>query len=111
MPAQLSTEAIEESTYPVTVSFTDEAGAAVIPTAATWTLSDKNGNVVNSREDVVISSLAASVTIVLSGDDLALSNGRIRKLTIKATYNSSLGNGLPLKDEVTFLITNLVNVP
>ena len=38
----------------------------------TWCLTDKNGTIINGREDVAITS-ASSMTIVLSGDDLAIS--------------------------------------
>jgi hypothetical protein len=48
---------------------------------------------------------------VLSGDDLAIgTNGTSRRVTVQATYNSSLGTGLPLKAECYFSIENLLNV-
>lgn len=105
------TAAIEESTYVITIPFVDEDSNAVTPTAATWTLSDQYGNVINSRTNVTISPLSSSVDVVLSGDDLAIgSSGASRRFTVKATYDSSLGTGLKLNAEVTFVITNLVNV-
>lgn len=104
--------AFEESTYAITISFTDETGAAVTPSSATWTLTDSQGQVVNSRSAVSISSLAASKTIALSGNDLSLAGyfGVERVLTVEAVYTSSLGSGLPLKQEVHFNITPLLNV-
>lgn len=104
--------AIEESTYAITISFTDDTGAAVVPTSATWTLTDAQGTVVNSRSAVTISSLAASKTIVLSANDLSLAGyfGKDRILTVEAVYTSSLGSGLPMKQEVRFTITDLLNV-
>lgn len=102
----------EQSTYAITISFTDETGAAVVPSSATWTLTDTQGQVVNSRSAVAISALAASKTIVLSANDLSLAGyfGRDRVLTIEAVYTSSLGAGLPLKSEVRFTITDLLNI-
>jgi hypothetical protein len=104
--------AVEKSTYGITVPFVDEDGEAVTPTTAVWTLSDDRGNVINSRSDVAISPLASTVQIVLTGADLALSaNDRgHRRFTVKATYNSSLGSGLALNSEVRFWIEPLVNV-
>jgi len=112
MPSILTTHAIERSTYAVTIAFTDTNGEAVVPSAVSWTLTDTMGNVVNSRTAVSVTP-AASVTIVLSGDDLALTSalyGRQRVLLIEATYSGTLGAGLAWKDEVNFIIDDLVKV-
>lgn len=112
MPIHLEELANERSTYAVRVSFFDENGAALTPTAVTWTLSDAVGNIVNSREDVAISP-ASAITIVLSGADLAITDAyyeTTRKLLIEATYTSSLGAGLPFKDEITFSIADFTEV-
>lgn len=109
MPVKLTTLANERSTYGIEVTFLDEDGDLVTPVASsvTWTLTDGLGTVVNSRENVAITS-ASTITIVLSGADLAVDSslyqGRDRKLIIKASYNSDLGSGLPLRDEVSFRI-------
>jgi len=107
-------EAIEESTFVITAAFTDEEGDAVAPTAATWTLSDKQGTIINSREDVAISDPTAIENIVLSGDDLAFQDGERktakRVLTVEWTYDSDLGTGLPGKDKYEFKVTDLVVV-
>lgn len=110
----LTTEAIENGTYMIVVSFLDEDDQAVTPNADTivWTLSDRYGNPINSREDVAISS-SSSVTVVLSGDDLQiLSNERRRgtverRLSIYAEYDSDEGSDLPLTDSCKFNIRNL----
>jgi len=113
MPTTLETRANEESTFIITVSFLDEDNSSVTPTAITWTLTDKDGNIINSREDVSIST-GTSVDVVLTGDDLSLQSTESKKakrvLTISATYNSDAGTGLSLKDEVTFYVTDLVAV-
>jgi len=50
--------------------------------------------------------------VALSGDDLALSagfagNAEKRIFTVEATYNSDLGVGLPLRDQLEFPVFNL----
>ena len=109
MATALTVKAIEESTYVITCAFTDEDGAAVVPAIITWTLTNGDGTTVNSRKDVAVLVPAASVSIVLSGDDLALSEGRdnYRKITVRGTYDSSLGSGLPIVGEAEFVITNV----
>lgn len=110
MPTMIKTQAVEESTYVVTVSFFNAAGTAVTPKSATWTLTDKDGAVVNSRNAVTISSLDTSVDIVLSGNDLQIADGKTRKLLVQAIYDSTEGSDLPLNDELEFQIHRLVGV-
>lgn len=107
----LSTLAPEEGTYIIEVGFTDEEGDSVVPdNGLTWTLTDVDGNVINSRSNVAIAS-AATINIVLSGNDLAISNnGRKRVVTIQGAYDSDLGSNLPLKAEVRFTIADLLMV-
>ena len=107
MAVTLSELAVEQSTYAVVVSFTDDASEAVSPDSGsiTWTLTDKAGNVINSRNGVAIAS-ATSITIVLSGDDLAVPERRTvtRVLTVECTYSSDIGSNLPLEGEIEFKI-------
>lgn len=105
----------EEGTVDVDVVFKDENGAAEVPTAATWTLTDRRGTVINSRSAVTIGSLASTVTITLSGADLAVQSGETarlvpRRLLVKATYDSSLGTGLPMTEEFTFNVINFAGI-
>lgn len=103
----------EEGTAIVTASFTDENGAAEIPNAGTltWTLTDRHGRVINDREDVAIAS-AASVVVILTGDDLAIGEyGLNRVITFEGLYNSTLGNNLPIKIRGHFSITDFEAVP
>ena len=111
MPTKLTTDAIEEGTYVITAAFTDEDGDAVTPNAGlVWSLTDGQGNVINSRENVAITP-ATSVTIVLTGDDLAIGTNKThRVLLVEGTYDSTLGSNLPLKDQATFDICDLVKV-
>lgn len=113
MPSELTTHAVERSVYGIVVSFVDDTGAATTPSAATWTLTDSAGEVVNSRTAVAISPLATTATIVLSGADLALLTtlqGNARYFLVEYTYSSSLGVGLPAKDQVLFYIDDLAGV-
>ena len=97
----------EQSTAAFAVTFTDETDALVVPTSITWTLYNRSGQVMNARENVVVTPTASTVTIVLSGDDLVYADGDSRKLLIEVVYSSSLGSNLPLRDEVLFPLENL----
>lgn len=115
MPVVMSTQAVEESTYVVTAAFTDENGDAVIPNVINWTLTDIKGNIINCRDSVSVASPAASITIILQGEDLGIDEsyeeGAVRRiLTLEATYDSNLGSNLPLKDSMTFTVVNLKSV-
>lgn len=110
MPEYLTTKAVEESTFAITSAFVDSAGNAVTPNTLTWSLADRDGTIINSREDVAIGTPAASVTITLSGDDLALpdTNNPLRVFLIKGDYDDPvLGAGKPIQDEAYFEIENL----
>lgn len=115
MPTNITTYANENGTYVVNIQPTDEDGDAVTPKTLTWTLTDEDGSVINSRQDVTISSLSTSMDVILSGADLAIQAGEtdpvvLRKFAIKGTYDSSLGNDLPLTDEATIGINNLAAI-
>lgn len=115
MATILTVDAQEKSTYVVTCNFKDEDGQDVIPTSAVWTLTDEDGTVINSREDVAITPLAATVNIVLSGADLQVDTGfsgaaQERTITVEAVYDSTLGTGLTLKAACKFNIENLIAV-
>jgi hypothetical protein len=102
----------ERSTVVFTFDFTDETGAAVIPTAATWTLTDETGAVINGRSAVVLVP-ASSVSVTLSGADTALrspGDDGLRRVAVQATYNSSYGTGLTLNREAAFTVVSLAAV-
>jgi hypothetical protein len=114
MPTVLTTTFNEKSTGVIIANFTDEDGKALIPISCIWTLTDSSGNVINSRNQVSITP-SASIAIVLQGDDFAISGGfsgkaEERRLTIEARYHSTYGSNLPLKDSVTFFISNLIAI-
>lgn len=105
----LTKRATEQSTYVITLSYLDSAGSAVTPDSVTWTLTDLDGTVINSREDVAIGSPSTTNDIVLSGDDLQIgtndNGGRI--ITIEGVYDSDEGNNLPLKEVAKFYVDAL----
>jgi hypothetical protein len=98
--------AMEGSTYVAVISFKDEAGVAMVPTSATWTLLDEDDEVINSRSDVAISGIASSVNIVLSGADLPYIADQSRVyLVVESVYTGAYGTALPLKDYFEIGIT------
>jgi len=113
MPTTLTEHAEELSTYTVVAAFKDAAGSAVTPKSVVWTLTDMEGIVINSREDVSVTP-ATSVTIVLSGGDLAFKSNEIgtvkRIVTVEAVYDSDEGSDLPLNEEIILLVDPLINV-
>ena len=108
----ISTKALERSTYILTLTFTDEDRAAVIPNSITWDLTDTSGHVINARSSVAVVVPASTYDIVLSDEDLAIPRPGIlgRIVTVEAVYDSDAGTDLPLRDEITFAIQPLVNV-
>jgi hypothetical protein len=104
-------QAVERSTYVITTTFTDESGAAVVPTSCTWSLRNNAGEIVNSRSSVA-TVIATAITIVLTADDLMYEPtvNTTRVLTIQATYSSDIGAGLPLVDEFVIPIRPIEGV-
>ncbi len=111
MPIQAYKNATEKSTYVVNLTFAEESGNPVTPLSVQWTLFRAGGVVVNERENVTATP-AETVSVVLSGDDLEIftDDDRKRTLKVEATYNSTYGDGLPLKEELVFFIDDLTQV-
>lgn len=111
MPDFLTQKAVENSTYSIAAAFSDSAGNAVVPNSLTWSLADRDGTIINSREDVAVETPAATVTIVLYGDDLELADpdNAARVFLIKGDYDDpDLGDGLPIAAEICFEIEELI---
>ena len=107
----LTEDAVERSTLVLSVSFLDEADEDVTPLTIAWTLTDRYGVVVNSRQAVAVTP-ATSVTIVLTGADLALlgeMDGGVRLLLVTATY-SGHGGTINLREEIEFTVRSLAGV-
>lgn len=109
MATKLSEAAQEEGTYIVDLAWFDEDDVAVTPSTMKWALSDENGDIVNSQNDVAITGLSTTNSIVLGGADLAIPDYIIENVTrfvrYYGTYVSSLGT-LNLTGEVQFTLTN-----
>jgi hypothetical protein len=103
----------ERSTIDFEVSFYDETEAAVTPNEIEWTLTDDEGTIINSREDVAIETPAATVHITLSGDDcviLSETDSLVRKVHLSWIYDSLLGSDLEGHDEILFRIKDIRHV-
>ena len=113
---KIEERAYEQSTYVFVVTLTDEEGDAVVPASLKWTLTTKDELVVNDREQVVHSGLSTENKIVLSGDDLQIlpSEEKLRsvdrRFIVEATYDSTLGSGLPVTGVAAFKVTNFVYI-
>ncbi len=101
--------AVDGSTYIVRFSFTDETGAATVPTELEWRMENRGGQVVNNRDWAPIAP-AESVDIVLQGADLYYDDGSVRAVTIRGKYDSSLGAALTLTGEARFTIIDLQGI-
>lgn len=112
MAIRLSDLANERSTYPIRLTFVDQLDGPVTPSPLTWTLTDADGAVVNSRSAVSVTASAGSALIVLSGADLAVSGSKPvdRVVTVEGTYTSTYGADLPIKEEVWFSVVPLMKV-
>jgi len=112
----LAKVAKERSTYPVNVTFRDQDGVLFEPATLVWSLTDKDGAVINSRNAVAITGgdLDSTVQILLTGADLAMSGDlprELRIILIEATYSDTLGqSGLAFKEEIWFEVENLAKV-
>jgi len=98
------------STYVVTVDFENEDQEEMTPTTILWKLTDTGGDIINSREDEVATP-AASVNVVLSGNDLPVNGNREYEaiwFIVYGTYTSNYGSGLPYKEGT---LINVYNIP
>jgi hypothetical protein len=79
------------------------------PKTATWSLRDKNGNIVHDRSAQTLIVTAGNAAIVLKGCDLICGSiGRneecTRTVIVEGTYDSTYGEDLPFIEEATFSI-------
>jgi hypothetical protein len=118
MPAKIKIDgdyAVENSSYLIRLDAFDELGQEVIPKTGTWSLTDADGATINSRSQIVISPLAATMYILLTDKDLALSVGftgtsEKRFFLFEGTYDSTHGADNPLKDQLIFPVVNLAKI-
>lgn len=107
MPQTLDTHANDQSSYTVECSFTDEDGNAVAPVSLQWTLLSPTRAVVNSRENVNVTSPSATETITLVPADLNHDDGAYRYLVLDWTYNSNYGTGLAAREQIRINIDDI----
>ena len=104
----LTTTIGSRTAYRVTAVFKDSTATLVVPDSITWSLTNYDGTVINSRSAVAVAVPASSINIVVSGDDTDFVDGQGRVLTVKAIYDSATdGNNLPLNEECKFEIEGL----
>ena len=104
---QLDESAKLLSTYGIALSFLDETKSPMTPDSLAWTLTDRDGDIINNRDNVIVPSedLDTTVTIVLEDQDLqAHPSGEGRILFVSAAYTSTLGAGKPLKEWIHFTV-------
>ena len=101
----LSKEAKEGGTYVIELRFKDEDGNLVNPNTLEWWLSDTNGNPINNKEAISVSSPTSTTNVVLMGNDLTPG---WKIFTIKGTYDSNYGNNLLLRDAIKFYVRDLI---
>lgn len=87
-------EVAERSDFPVAISFLDEDGVAVIPTAATYRIDDEL-NRRNIQPATAFPSLATSVDLWITGDQNHIIRSRskyeVRTVTVEFNYESDDG--------------------
>lgn len=109
MPTTLTEKASRKSTYVINLAPTDEDDTAITPDSVTYTLTDEEGTIINSLEDVAVTP-DTSMDVVLSGDDLDFLAGEegayevTRYFVVTAQYDSDLENDLPLIASAIFFI-------
>lgn len=111
----LDERAPEGGTYGIRCDFVEKTPEGDLPftpkAGLVWSLRDSKGQPVNGKTNVPISS-GQSVTIVLTGNDLALTGGAaIRYVLVQGTYDGTLGTDLTVIKEVSFQIDNLIGKP
>ena len=112
MPTNLTVRPREGGLLHIVATFTDEDGVASVPSEIGYTVTDSAGLEIIQRTEVA--SPASSVTITLSGDDLAKQDADDdlrRACLVDWTYTSDYGTDLHDQDEVRFSLADLWSVP
>lgn len=115
MPMILTGRANEGGSVGMKIIIVDEDGDDLIPTAATWTLTTLDGTVINSRQDVAITPLAAEMTVLMSGDDLQIldqsNEYELRLFTFEGEYDPGDASAAPIKESGEFPVYSMEVVP
>ena len=111
----LEEKAPEGGTFGIRCDFVEKTPEGDVPFVPkvdpAWSLMDPNGLPVNGKTGVTITA-AQSITIVLQGDDLALTGSSAKRyVLVEGTYDGILGTDLTVIKEVSFQIDNLKGKP
>ncbi len=100
----------EKSTQEFDVEVFDDDAVAVVPIGCKYTLTNRDGDIINSVEDVAVTP-AETMRITLAGDDLSLeSQASVREYRV-LTVETDRGDVLePENIESDFWVTNLVAI-
>jgi hypothetical protein len=101
----------EGSTIVVTVAFKDIDGLDFTPASCVWSLSKKDGTVINSRDRVATTVSGYTHDFVMYGNDLLYSDEKDRYFLVEGTYSSVYGASLPFRDEAHFTVVNTKRDP
>jgi len=111
----------EGSSNVITATFKDDSGALAVPNNMYWTLSDRFGSIINSRNKIdfeldngtgTTGTLSSAMQIFLNGADLDIASKALSKvviLTVEGTYEAAGGVDLPYKSQCSIEIKNLVS--
>lgn len=114
MARQYATQDVNaDGSFDVAIAFSDKDGDAITPTAASWSLLDMDGTVVNSRSLVEITPLDTAVIVHLSGADLAILNGAAKESRVFYlywTYTSGATDYI-VTDELQFNVVKMIGSP
>lgn len=114
MPTNSGVKLKERSTGKVAYTLRDENGDPATPNNLWWSLVDEDmSTIVNEKENESVAP-ASTVTIALSGADLAILHGKpleTRYLVFEGDYDSDLGENLPINDHVSFQVEGIAKVP
>jgi len=106
----ISIEANEEATLTLDIKVTDADGNEVVPTVASWALTNREGVVINGRSDVSITP-ATTMRVNIAGDDLIIEDStnerEYRLFTVKADRGDV---NEPETIETPFWVKNLKNI-
>ena len=62
----------KDNSITITATFNDQSGTPRAPVTLNWSLTNISGDIINGRDHVVVDSPTSEFTIILSGEDLAL---------------------------------------
>ena len=110
MPITLADQVPDGSAAVATATFTDEDGVAVIPDSINWSLFDPDGAIVNSKEEVSVAVPAASVDILIEGENNLYSGGYKRTFVIEAVVDLAAGNNQDSNESATYQILDIPGV-